>query len=373
MPQKETNKRLQLGDRQFRINQSSRHIQCAVACGGLEAKVTSNRWILFTVSGCAGASAAIFLHWCLDNAGFVDGVGFLKRQAFPINSIWVWASCGFVLGLVGRIIETRIAKSRSDDVRLTRDFAEKIGAIHELSFALPQGARSMPAFAGWISGSNAETQYENGIKISMFDCCLDSEMNSDSVVNRTTVLVSVDGLPAFELLPRTIWRRILQRIGIEGLTFDMSFASEADAKEIRHFTELFQLSLVDTPGLLEILANPNSAELLNHEESLRRLFSPKRMAQFTNYPAYSIQSRPGFLAIWRDNRVLPTKRRLELWNDAMAMRTLIASKQETRLEPTIPGRVGTSVKIQARIFRNMLIGATIGMLVGFLLFVMLIG
>ncbi len=110
----------------------------------------------------------------------------------------------------------------------------------------------------------------------------------------TAALLPVDGLTAFDLRPRTLGRRILGWAGFEGLTFDPRAADPADAEMVRRFTEGFHLFAGDPLALIETLSENSPLESDGREDAIRRLFTPAVMEVVNQYPAYAIQSRPGF-------------------------------------------------------------------------------
>jgi hypothetical protein len=95
------------------------------------------------------------------------------------------------------------------------------------------------------------------------------------------------------------------------------------------------------------------------------------MAGLNEYSAYAIQSRPGFLVVWRGSGVLPARQRTELWEAAVSLRRLLLTPPKSASEPMVPARAGTDIDRQGRRLRNTMIGGVVGLFVGFILSAML--
>ncbi len=299
-------------------------------------------------SGIVAAAAFGFMFWWINNIHQLNGVGLLRRQDWPINSPWLWAAAGFAVGTFGRLVQTL---HQADHARKTRQLAETLGRENAESCSLPAEANSMPVFEGWTNGRHAMTGSECGVPVALFDYTTVTEGGeSNTVTDGTAVLLPADGLPDFDLRPRTFGRRILGWAGFEGMTFDSASVDPADVETVQQFTGLFYLAPMDpmsmmrelvermpkeTPGGLlplpsvdpvgmmsEITVN-RPPEWVGREEAVRRLFSSALMAAINPYPEYAIQSRHGFLAIWRGSSVLRAHKRTELWDAAVELRMLL--------------------------------------------------
>jgi hypothetical protein len=91
------------------------------------------------------------------------------------------------------------------------------------------------------------------------------------------------------------------------------------------------------------------------------------MAAVNQYPGYAIQSRPGFLAMWRGSGILTARKRTELWDAAVDLRALLTRSLERGTEAVIPGQVGTDLSRQAQKGGNAMVGGVLGLFVGFIL------
>ena len=322
------------------------------------------RWISVIASGIVSTAFAGFLFWWVNNMHRVNGVGLLQRQPWPINAPWVWGAGGFAVGAVAQFLT---GTRRADHARATRALAEELGQEYTASYSLPPDATSMAMFEGWSDGRNAMTGREGGGPVAVFDyTTITPGSETNTVTHRTAALLPVEGLPAFDLHPRTLGRRVLGWAGFEGLTFDPAAAAAADAETVRRFSELFQLFTADPMRLLESLADDSPPEQAGQEEAVRRLFTPSVMQVVTQYRGYAIQSRPGFLAVWRGSGVLPFRKRSELWRAAAALRALL-NRPQGEAARVIAGRPGTEPGRQARKLRNTLVGGVVGLFIGFIL------
>jgi hypothetical protein len=348
-------------------------------------------------SGILAAVAFAFLFWWVNNFHQVKGVGWLRRQDWPINSPWFWAAAGFAVGSFGGFVN---ALHRADHARKARELAETLGREFAKSYVPPPKAVSMPVFEGFSNARNAMTGHEGGVSVTLFDyTTITQGGESNTVTDGTIVLLPTNGLPDFDLRPRTLGRRILGWAGFEGMTFDPSLADPADAEKVRRFTESFYLAPMDPLAMVSELTehatksstqrpvapfrlDPFSAmgELMENrppewsgrEEAVRRLFTPAVMEAINQYPAYAMQSRNGFLAVWRGSGVQRAHARPELWDAAAELRTLLASPRKGEASPIVPGRFGTDAGRQLRKVRNSLVGGGVGAFVGFVLSAMAI-
>jgi hypothetical protein len=322
------------------------------------------RWTTGVGSGLASAAAAGFLFGWV-NTHRVNGIGVLQRQVWPVHSLWIWIAVGFVCGAVGGFVR---GARRLGHARKTQELAEKLGREYTESYSLPPGASSMPVFAGWSNGRNAMTNREDALLVTVFDyTSVTRGSESDTVRDGTAALLPVDGLAAFDLRPRTLGRRLLEWAGFKGLTFDPAAADPIDAETVRRFTALFHLFAEDPEVLLGALTDKGPPESTGQDEAIRRLFTPAVMAAVNQYPGDAIQSRPGFLAVWRGSGVLPSRMRTELWEAAVDLRALLTRSLERGTEAVIPGKIGTDLSRQARKGGNAVVGGVLGLFVGFIL------
>jgi MFS family permease len=315
------------------------------------------------------AVALAFFFWWINNIYQTNGVGLLRRQAWPINSPWAWAAVGFAIGTFGAFVG---ALHRADHARKTRELAETLGREYAESYALPLEARSLPVFEDWSNGRNAMSAREGGRPVALFDYATVSRGESSTVTDGTAVLLPADGVPPFDLRPRTFGRRLLGWAGLEGLTFDPSTADPADADTIQRFTELFYLASMGPAAALDELAENQPPQWPSREEAIRRLFTPALMEVINRYPEYAIESRDGFLVVWRGSGVLPAHKRAELWDTAIECRALLTHPPERKTETIIPGRAGMDAGRQFRRLRNTVVGGVVGSFIGFILSAMAI-
>jgi hypothetical protein len=348
-------------------------------------------------SGILAAVAFAFVFWWINNIHQINGVGLLRRQDWPINSPWFWAAVGFAVGSFGNAVR---ALHLADHARKCRELAETLGREYAESYSLPTEAQPMPVFEGWSNGRNAMTGREGGVPVTVFDYTTITEGgDSNTVTDGTIALLPADGLPAFDLRPRTFGRRILGWAGFQGLTFDPVAGDPADAYTIQRFSELFYLAPVDPVTMMRDMAEQTPKESdgrvhppplmgrltamgemmenrppewAGREEAVRRLFTPAMMDAINQYPEYAIQSRHGFLAVWRGSGVLPAAKRTELYDATVELRALLTRPPQSGAGKVIPGRAGTDTSRQLRRVQNTLIGTGVGAFVGFVLSAMAI-
>ena len=350
------------------------------------------KWLTAVGSGLFCAVITTFMFWWFNNFNFfqVNGIGWLRRQASPINSPWFWSSLAFVIGTGVGLIRNAV---QARHIRRTRELAEELGQDFEETYSLPPGAEILPVFSGWESGCCAMTSREEELPVTVFDCTTNSPAatldfkigdgaglegntgstpvprsdKSNQLTDRTVVLQPIQGLPGFYLVPRTSTHSFLPKTGLDGLTFDSQTARSTDVETIEQFTRSFRLFHEGFFTLLKEPAENRPTNLSDEEETVRRMFSPAVMEIVNQYPAYSIQSRAGFLAIWRGSGVIPAQKRIELCSDAIKLSGILTHAHESGTGPVIPSRPGSEPGRQAQNVIRGTIGNAIGMFIGFLL------
>jgi hypothetical protein len=321
----------------------------------------------------AGALTAVavgFVFWIVNRSVQFNNVGWLVRQGGPVGDWRVWAAGGFAIGFVGCLIR---AARRVAHVRAAREVAADLGCEYAETFALPAGAEAMPAFAGWSSGRHAMSGMVNGVPVHVFDCTtvIKGDEN-DTITDRTVALVPADGLPDFDLRPRTVGRRLLGLAGFDGLSFDADAAGPANAEAVRRFNQQFQLWVGDPLALLRAIAEGEPIDRAEQETAVRRLFTPAVMAAVNDFPGYAAEAAAGHLAVWRGSGVQSATTRPALRDAAMALRETFRRANQTGSGTVVPARPGSGVGRQAGRMRNAAIGGVAGLFGGFVVSAVLI-
>jgi hypothetical protein len=154
--------------------------------------------------------------------------------------------------------------------------------------------------------------------------------------------------------------------GFEGVTFASETGGSFTAETVRQFTALFHLSVAGPMAVPAGLDADTLADLAAQEEAIRRVFTPAVMERLNRYPTYAVQSRSGYLAVWRASGVLPPGARVELWDAAVALRAALTDPPDRRTDPVVAGRAGKDTSRQARKLRNTVLGGVVGLFVGFI-------
>jgi len=305
------------------------------------------------------AIAGGILFWWINGTHRVNGVGFLRRQPWPINELWIWIFVGFLVGVVIAWVKF---KRRTEHTGRSREVAEELGHSFTESIDRPDAWSSLPIFTDWREGRNAMSGTQDGVAITILDyTTVTKGSDSDHVVQGTVGLVAADGVPEFDLRARTIGWRLLGVAGYEGLTFDAN-AMPSEFETISRFGELFHLAT--SSGLLSQLSGEGTVQEAASENDLRRYFQPALMARLIEFPGYSIQSRAGHLAVWFGRGTLHADRRADLWDATIALREALT--QPLVENPTvIPARAGSTSGRQTKRVRNALLGGLLGVFVGF--------
>jgi hypothetical protein len=228
----------------------------------------------------------------------------------------------------------------------------------------------MLLFEGWSKGRHLMSGERGGVPVRVLDLTTIVErQESREVWNRTVALVPAEGLPAFDVRPRTRASRLLRMARVEGVTFDpQGVADPAAASDVAEFGALFHLmpSAAKPAGILGADFAP---EVEDSERALRRLFTPRLMRAFNRHPGHSAQAAGGALAVWRGGSFLPARERTGLVDAALELRAALngaAAAQATgRAEPAVPARPGTDPDSQSDRLRNTVVGAILGFYLGF--------
>lgn len=314
-------------------------------------------------SGVFGAAVGGFLFWIINRSYQINGVGLLRRQDWPVNTPWVWVAVGFLVGVVGALVANA---RRAAHARKAREVAEQLGHEYAESATLPPGADGLPLFAAWTNGRDAMSGTAHGVPVTLFDCTtIFKGSEEDSYTDRTVAIMPADGLPRFDLRPRTAGRRLLGWAGFVGLTFDPAAAGPADAETVRRFADQFYLSFDDPVALIQAMPEGGPPDRAAREEAVRRLFTPAVMEAVNQFPDCAIQSGPGHLAVWSGDRILPARRRPELWDAAVELREVFT--RPPGAAAVVPARIGTDIGRQARQVQNTMFGAAVGGFGGFFL------
>jgi hypothetical protein len=322
------------------------------------------RFLAALGSGIFTAIVGGFLFWWVNSLHRVNGVGLLRRQDWPINQLWLWIAAGFTVGLIAGWLR---AVRKADHARKAREVAEEQGHDFAEEFKLLDVANAMPVFAGWSDGGLAMSGTVDDVPVILFDCTTVSKgSESNSSTERTVALLPAPGLPAFDLRPRTLGRRLLGMAGFEGITFDPDAAGPAGADAVRRFARHFHLSSTDSLARLGTLTVGGPPV---DDAPIRRLFTPAVMDAIGQHPGYSAQSHSGHLAVWRGRGLLRPRLRLELWDAAVELRAALTRAGDG---PVVPAVAGMTNDRQTRKVRNSLLGLAIGLFAGFILAAMVL-
>ncbi len=159
---------------------------------------------------------------------------------------------------------------------------------------------------GWSQGHHLMYGDRGGVPVRVLDVATAVErQESHEQRNRTLALVPAEGLPEFDLQPRSTATRLLAFAGVAGVTFEPTSAPDpVAAGEVSRFGRLFRLMTCDDvpTGVFAIDLAPGVED---SERTLRRFFTAELMRAFNRYAGYSAQVSAGTLAVWRGESILP--------------------------------------------------------------------
>src|SRR5262249_5698093 len=229
----------------------------------------------------------------------------------------------------------------------------------------------MPLLEGWSEGRHLMSGDRGGMPVRVLDVTTVVErQESREARHRTVALVPAEGLPAFDLRPRTRAMRLLGMAGVEGVTFDpMSVvANPAAADAVAVFGRLFHLMPSDVAPA-GLLGTDFAPEVEDSEQALRGFFTPDLMGAFNRHPGHSAQAAAGTLAAWRGESFLPARERIELLDTALALRAALtrtaAAHAAGGAQAVVAALPGTDPESQAARLRNTVVGCVVGFFLGF--------
>jgi hypothetical protein len=277
----------------------------------------------------AGIGAAVGLYFALDNLWVVNHVGLLHRQGFPWSSLPVWIAFGIAAGLErGVWMDLRMRRHETSfDARhmgatsiqdpapgpdLIADDAqdpwERDPTLSEMPLLRQTSRAGSRTQTHEISHRMTGTHQDRPIEV--FDLTshirtVSDESTSNQTLRRTVVLLPDVGLPAFELRPRTLFRRFLRGVGLSGLDFDpRQVETVDDSTDVATFIKSYNVGLEDVfvsgPDRAEAAAfSPDGGSAA--EDGVRRVFTPAAMQVLNRWPGWSVESHGGHLAFWRED------------------------------------------------------------------------
>lgn len=308
--------------------------------------------------GMIGTAAALGALWWMVNRAFqINGVGWLERQPFPWNNVWVFAGSGAIVGAYLGVSRYRRNAAHIEE-------AAEISAENDFAFEPKPEVHDMPPmtlFANLSSIENRMTTKKDGIRVEVFD--LATEMKTEDgtrITRRTVVLLPAPGLPHFRLNAKSVAFRFLDWIGVKGVTFDPNAAtSEEDRAAAEAFARNYQLMTADTTEL----AAGTPEVFAEGDEAARKAFPLRVLRVLAARPGWSIESHSGQLAFWQGTAVHAPRRRLAMIESALQLRTVfLQPSQPQEILPAIPG---TDRGRQSGRMQGALLGGVIGAFASF--------
>ncbi len=308
--------------------------------------------IIGSTIGSGGGIAALW--WMINRTYQINGVGWLERQPFPLNNVWIFATVGAVSGFVLGVLRHRRNVQLREELAEVSERGEVEIATATEEFELPP----MQSFANLHSVDNRIARTQNGIRIYVLDATTVQETDSaNRYTRRTVVLLPAEGLAHFNLNAKTIGYRLLAWIGAHGVTFDSSAGSTPeDRAAIEAFGRHYQLTTGDATDL----AAGTPGIYTEEDEAARQAFSLRVLKWLVQHPGWSMESHGGHLALWRGKETPSARRRLAMIDDALAVLDRL-----NHPDIVVPARPGTDRSWQSARFQGALLGGVIGVFASF--------
>jgi hypothetical protein len=319
------------------------------------------------VGSCLGGAIGAGALWAfLNGVSTVNGVGLLERQGWPLSDVVIFAGVGAVAGLFNGVRRSAREWERGLEVA---ELCEGSG-LRYTAEAMRADLPEIPLLEGWSEGRHLMSGERGGVPVRVLDVTtVVQRQESREARHRTVALVPAEGLPAFDLRPRTRAVRLLGMAGVAGITFDpMSVADPGAADAVAVFGQLFHLM---PPGVAPagLLGTDFAPEVEDSEQALRGFFTPDLMGGFNRHPGHSAQAAAGTLAVWRGESFLPARERTELLDTALALRAALtrtaAAHAAGGAQAVVAALPGTDPESQAAGLRNTVVGGVVGFFLGF--------
>jgi len=273
------------------------------------------RGLLAVIGSAIGWMVFVGFYWVLhNNIHRVNGVGWLARQGWPLGDVWTCVTVAGFLGAlagIGRLIARRRRSAAAARV------AEEMGfsSTADVPVGELKPFESLPVLKrrGWAG--NLMTSRGDGQSVSVLDVTtiVGSGRGARSY-NRTVALLpsASEGLPDFELRPRSFVVQLKAGFGMEGVTFTQEGLAPAVAEVVREFGRHYHLSSGS-----ELFAAQMGWSTSEDDEAIRRAFPLEVLAYFAANPGWRVQSAGGNLALWRGDQFCPASDRQRLLTGAL--------------------------------------------------------
>ena len=226
---------------------------------------------------------------------------------------------GGAIGLAGGWFERRWRRRHAEGIQ---------AAAAELRFnysasadALRSFGRQLPMLRNWHQSDHLMSGEHDGVKVQVFDHTSRwTGIDGAGYSHRTIVLLPADGLPDFDIYPRSF----LMLGKWSGLQFEATDAtSEADAAAIAGFTRhcAVYCGYLGEDGLMTSPKGTPEAE-----QAVRRLLTPTVMHALTPLSDWWIESRAGRLALCRGRGFRPPQERAEMIDQAITIQSILVGR-----------------------------------------------
>jgi hypothetical protein len=194
-------------------------------------------------------------------------------------------------------------------------------------------------------------------------CSDKANQGSDNSIRRTVCLLPAEGLPEFQLVPRTFSHRALSLLGIRGMSFDpRPLASPQDRSIVGQFVASWHLEPHDRSPEL----GKHSTDSEQCERIVRSFLTARVMESLLPFHGWSLQVRSGRLIVWRGEGFCSEEDREPLARTASNLRAVLVGAEPSSHEEMIPAQPGDSYQVQCRRILGAMLGGVFGAIAGFL-------
>lgn len=265
----------------------------------------------------AGAAIAAVIWITIDRIRQFDQPGsLLAPLGWSLVSLVVSVVMGGAIGLAGGWFERRWRRRHAEGIQAASD---ALGFNYSaIAAALRSLGSQLPMLRNWHQSDHLMSGERDGVQVDVFDLTSRwTGTDSAGYSHRTIVVLPADGLPDFDIVPRTF----LMFGKWSGLQFEATDAtSEADAAAIAGFTRRCAVSCGYT-GEDGLMTSPKGTP--EAEQAARHVLTPTVMHALTPLADWWIESRAGRLALCRGRGFRPATERAEMIDEALAIRLIL--------------------------------------------------
>jgi hypothetical protein len=264
----------------------------------------------------AGAMMAGIFWIAIDRTIQLDQPGgFFAPLRWSVTSLLICVAIGSAVGLVAGWIERTWRRRHSEGVRTV---AQQLGFSYSPNAELLRSLGSVfPMMRNWHRSEHLISGERDGVNVDVFDLTqVWYDVEGRSKTHTTIVVLAADGLPEFDIVPRSF----LMRGKWAGLRFQAEDEiTESASQAVQDFTRRYVVYCGYTG---EVGLGPQPESTPKAEQAIRLLLTPSAMQELVPLAGWWIESRDGRLGLSRGRGFCPPTERPAMLDEALAIRSI---------------------------------------------------